>query len=200
MIKEAYDKISTEFSVTRIFTWSWTDKFINNLDKGSIILDLGCGNGRNMNYDSMITYGIDNSFYQLKQSKINTKIVQANMCNIPFKDNIFDAILSIASFHHLQTYNERIDCLREMSRLLKPTGKILISVWSFNQPNKTKRKFKNYGDNIVNWNSKKYGNIPRYYYIFRISEIQNLFNIFFNIVNHYWDCGNEIFELSKKNN
>ena len=80
---------------------------------------------------------------------------------------------------------------------MKPDSRCLISVWSKNQPEKTKRKFDNYGDNYVPWN--KDGEIyQRYYYIFRLEEIQTLFiDIGFQILEHKWDCGNEIFILKK---
>ena len=89
-----------------------------------------------------------------------------------------------------------------MKRVLKPGGKVLLSVWSINQPNKTKRKFEYYGDNIVNWNTNRKDHkgsfiiIPRYYYIFQLNEITELLKKNFIIDRHYWDCGNEIFELS----
>ena len=89
-----------------------------------------------------------------------------------------------------------------MKRVLTKNGKILLSVWSINQPKKTKRIFNNYGDNIVNWNTNRKdteGNfivIPRYYYIFKLDEIKELLQEYFIIDKYYWDSGNEIFELS----
>ena len=84
-----------------------------------------------------------------------------------------------------------------MYRLLKPKGKILISVWSKNQPEKNKKVFETYGDNYVEW--KKDNEVfKRYYYIFQIEEIKKLFEeTGFKIENYIWDCGNEIFILTK---
>ena len=65
-----------------------------------------------------------------------------------------------------------------------------MSVWSINQPEKTRRKFIKYGDTIVNWKQ-----VPRYYYIFEINELKNLLLEYFKINKHFWDCGNEIFIL-----
>lgn len=201
-IEESYDLISEYFSVTRIFTWKWTDEFINTLENFSIILDIGSGNGRNTNYKNHIIFGLDISFLQLKKKSLeNSFFVHANMINIPYKSNIFDTIICIASFHHLKSIEERHLCLKEIRRVLKKNGKILLSIWSINQPKKTKRNFNNYGDTIVNWNTNKKnqnGNqiiIPRYYYIFEINEIKKLLQNYFTIAKYYWDCGNEIFEL-----
>ena len=202
-VQESYDLIAKYFAVTRVFTWKWTDNFINSLSNHNIILDIGSGNGRNSKYNNHIVFCIDISNEQLKMNNSkNNFSIHGNMISIPFKNNSFDSILSIASFHHLKTIEERHNCLKEMKRVLTKNGKILLSVWSINQPKKTKRIFTNYGDNIVNWNTNRKdtnGNfiiIPRYYYIFKLDEIKELLQEYFIIDKYYWDSGNEIFELS----
>ena len=202
-VQESYDLIAKYFSVTRVFTWKWTDNFINCLSNHNIILDIGSGNGRNSNYNNHIVFCIDISNEQLKMNNFKNNLsIHANMICIPFKNNSFDSILSIASFHHLKTIKERHSCLKEMKRVLTKNGKILLSVWSINQPKKTKRIFTNYGDNIVNWNTNRKDSngdfiiIPRYYYIFKLNEIKELLQKYFIIEKYYWDSGNEIFELS----
>ena len=84
-----------------------------------------------------------------------------------------------------------------MKRLVKPGGKILISTWSINQPQKTRRTFNNYGNNIVLWNS--YGKVyERYYYIFKLDEIKELIKkVGLIIINYEYSCGNEVFSLMK---
>ena len=192
-----YDLIAKQFSVTRVFTWKWTDDFINLINNNDnnnnnnvpLILDIGCGNGRNLNYNKYL-HGIDSSIEQIKLSN-NKNVLHSTMTSIPFRNNIYDAILSIASFHHLDNIDDRRKTLSEMKRVLNVSGKILLSVWSINQPKKTRRKFEKYGDTIVNFNG-----IPRYYYIFNINEITNLIKEYFIIDKYFWDCGNEIFILS----
>lgn len=205
-VQESYDIIAKYFSVTRVFTWKWTDNFVNLLNNNSIILDIGSGNGRNSNYKNHIIFCLDISNEQLKMNYSKTNLsIHGNMINIPFQNNLFDCILSIASFHHLKTIEERHKCLKEMKRVLRKNGKMLLSVWSINQPKKTKRVFYNHGNNIVNWNTNKKdanGNfivIPRYYYIFKLDEIKELLQNYFTIDKYYWDSGNEIFELRNKN-
>lgn len=211
-VKTSYDLISSEFNHTRKFTWSWVDNYIidiSNKNKHLNILDIGCGNGRLLNYNKTlgINYnffhnfiGLDISFFQLKNNTSKNELLQSNMIKIPIKDNCIDHILFIASFHHLKTIKERIECLYELKRILtiNRNSSILLSVWSFNQPSKTKRKFNKYGDIIVNWKMKTNQIIPRYYYIFEINEIKILLDSVFNIIEHFWDCGNEIFILKLK--
>ena len=194
-VKDIYESIADHFKVTRVFTWSWIDSFVYSINKNSLIYDIGCGNGRNMGYKDYKFVGIDNceNFINIcREKKYN--VVLSNMTDIDLEDNSADAIISIASFHHLSTHENRIKALLEMRRLIKINGKILLSVWSINQPDKTKVKFYKYGDTIVKWN-KKY---DRYYYIFQIEEILQLFKLAkLDIIQHKYDCGNEIFILTK---
>ena len=190
LVKNSYDKISNEFKCTRVFTWKWTDNFINNLQDNCIILDIGCGTGRNLMYKNVNIIGIDISIEQLKNCK--SECINCDMTSLPFRNNMFDNILCIASFHHLSTSERRHRALYEINRILKIGGKVLLSVWSIKQPDKTRRKFEKYGDTIVNWRD-----IPRYYYIFKINELKDLINKYFKIIHHEWDCGNEILILIK---
>ena len=95
------------------------------------------------------------------------------MCYLPFLDNKFEGILSIASLHHLSNDNRRLLSLCEIYRILKPNGRCLLSFWSKNQPSKTKRKFDKFGDNYVSWN-KNNETYFRFYYIFKIEELKDL--------------------------
>ena len=197
-VTDVYNEIANNFSKTRASKWEWVSDYVENIPKGSNLLDIGCGNGRNMNYDGYHFIGVDSSkeFVKIcKSSGYNAEI--CDMCYLPFDNESFDGILSIASFHHLSNQQRRIECLKEMYRVLKPGGTILISVWSKEQPKQTKRVFENYGDVIVKWNNldKIYN---RYYYIFELRELRNLFcQVNLKIVTHKWIYGNEVFILQK---
>ena len=195
---DIYNQISAHFHKTRGYKWSWIEEFINNLSNGSCILDIGCGNGRNMLNNNHTFIGIDNSIEFLKICiSQGLSVLLSDMTSIPINTCSQDAIVCIASFHHLSNRDRRISALKEMKRIIKPGGKILISVWSKNQPDKTRRKFDRYGDIIVTWNNNRGKIYNRYYYIFKIDEITKLFNeVGLNIDSHDWDCGNEVFILS----
>lgn len=197
-VTDVYNKIGNHFDVTRVNHWSWITEFIKKLPHNSFILDNGCGNGRNMLYPNYHFQGVDSSqtFVDMCIEKgLNCEL--GDMCSLPFKDNTFDAVLSIAAFHHLTTPERRMKALQEMLRVLKPNGKVILSVWSITQPPKTRRVFTKYGDTIVPWKNPK-ETYERYYYIFEIDEICDLFKkAGFKMAQHYWDTGNEIFELTK---
>ena len=194
-VKQIYEYIASEFNVTRAYKWNWISNFINSLPKNSLIYDIGCGSGRNMDYPNYRFIGFDNckSFIDLCRYK-GLKVYYSEITNIKIRDNSADALICIATFHHLSTHENRIKALQELKRIVKVNGKILLSVWAKEQPKKTRITFHDYGDNIVFW-KKKY---PRYYYIFQLEEIKLLFNeVGLNIDNELYDCGNNVFILSK---
>jgi len=197
-VTDVYNKIGNHFDVTRVNHWSWITEFVEKLPYDSFILDNGCGNGRNMMYPNYRFQGVDSSqtFVDMCIEK-GLDCELGDMCSLPFKDDTFDAVLSIAAFHHLATPERRMKALQEMLRVLKPNGKVIMSVWSITQPVKTRRVFTKYGDTIVPWKNPK-ETYERYYYIFEIDEICALFkHAGFKMAQHYWDTGNEIFELTK---
>jgi ubiquinone/menaquinone biosynthesis C-methylase UbiE len=144
--------------------------------------------------ESMI--GLDNcqNFIEIcKKNGLN--VIYGDLTELPFENNSADGIISIASFHHLDSEERRLKALYEMKRVIKPNRQILLSIWSKEQPEKTKRVFDNYGIQIVPWKTKT-KIINRYYYIFRIEEIKSLFKkTGFNIISHTYEYGNEVFIL-----
>lgn len=193
-VSKVYDKIADEFHITRTYTWKWVDEFVSSIPENSLIYDIGCGNGRNMQAKHVEFIGIDQcmQFVELC-NKQGLNAICANMCSIPLTSKSADHIICIAAFHHLSNNTNRLQSLYEMKRLLKPMGKILLSVWSIDQPKKTRVAFDNYGHHLVPWKNRDL----RYYYLFKIEEINDLFQtVGLRVENHMYDCGNEIFILS----
>lgn len=196
--ENVYEKIAHHFSHTRPRPWKWVETYLTSQSRGSLVYDIGCGNGRNMHSNHLNMIGVDtcDSFLSIcKESKLS--VVKACMTKLPFISQTADAMISIASFHHLKTHEKRMNALSEMNRVMKQKATLLISVWSINQPSKTRRVFNNFGDVIVPWN--KFGTIfNRYYYIFKIDELKTMFKCSgFEIKTHFYTCGNEVFILVK---
>lgn len=202
-VQEVYEKIAKHFSNTRVYTWDWIREFIDMQQSCSVIYDIGCGNGRNIIDNQSIEknlkfVGIDNcrEFLNICKGR-GIEVVEASMTNIPLNAETADAIICIASFHHLSQIEDRIKSLQEMRRLVKTGGKILISVWAKEQPTKTRRTFEKHGHNIVEWN--KFGEkYERYYYIFERKEIEKLFRaVNLSILSYKFECGNMVYCLMK---
>ena len=47
-VYEVYDKIAPHFSHTRYKPWPKIEQFLNTLPEGSLVYDVGCGNGKYM--------------------------------------------------------------------------------------------------------------------------------------------------------
>ena len=66
---EVYDKIASHFSDTRHKPWPNVDSFIRSLSPGSILIDVGCGNGKYL--------GLTPSVYTVRKYKIHFSQVYA---------------------------------------------------------------------------------------------------------------------------
>ena len=197
-VNEVYEEIAEHFDVTRVNKWSWVEDFLNKLKSNSLVLDLGCGNGRNMNHENIKFIGVDNceNFVRICNQK-GLDVINCNMTKVNLENEKVDGIICVAVFHHLSTPEHRVEALREMKRLIKPNGRILLSVWAKEQPTKTRRTFAKHGDNIVEWN--KFGEkYERYYYIFERNEIEQLIKVCGLVIKSYsLECGNMVYELLK---
>ena len=69
---------------------------------------------------------------------------------------------------------KRVKAIKELQRVTKKGGKILILVWAFEQGNNSKRHFKRQ-DNFVDWKDKQQNLLgKRYYYVFKKNELESL--------------------------
>jgi ubiquinone/menaquinone biosynthesis C-methylase UbiE len=110
---------------------------INNVPENSILLDAGCGWGRHLSLISKKLsegVGIDTDKKRIKESKIylkgkkNIRTFLANIYSIPFSECCFDIVICMNNtFGNL--YNHKL-ALKEMLRVLKDDGTLLISVHS----------------------------------------------------------------------
>lgn len=173
--------------------------FIDKKDKK--ILDLGCGSGRN--FPSIINsgfsgelYGVDFSGEMLKFAKENAKqldlkckIFKSKVSKLEFEDNFFDKVVCIATIHCIETKKERNNTIKEMYRVLKLKGKLLITTW-----NKDSERWKNKPkEKYVSWNLKEGGDdieegkVWRHYYLYNQDELAS-------------DLEKAGFKILKKNN
>jgi len=199
-VKNDYNGIACDFSKTRQnLIWPEIDYFMKYAKDGQKILDLGCGNGRLLNYfaEKNISYtGLDNSEELIKSArqlhpKQSDNFIVADMFLLPFEDETFDVIFCLASFHHLPNEKLRLQALREMKRVLKKDGVILMTNWYvwqklFWQNIFTDFKLKNrWNDFFIPWKSSD-KKINRYYHGFTLFELKNLFNkVNFSVIENF---------------
>ncbi|HOX41928.1 MAG TPA: methyltransferase domain-containing protein, partial [bacterium] len=103
---------------------------------------------------------------------------------IPFPNNHFDIIFSLAVFHHIPGERMRLKMLSELKRVLKPGGKIIMTVWSLRHDKQIwqqllRSKLRNmkldWGDLLVPFKDKG-GNVvaERYIHAFSQKELGDL--------------------------
>lgn len=179
-IKNTYDKIAFEFNKTRIMIWNCVQLFIGEIeDKKASILDAGCGNGKNMlflkklGFENIRGCDFSDSFIKLCQMK-DLNVEFGNLLELTYKTESFDNIISIAVIHHLSTEEHRVQAIKELVRVLKKGGKILITVSSFEFPFYKKMETIKQ-DLMIPWKNPK-GDIIgiRYYYLFKENELEKI--------------------------
>ena len=128
--------------------------------------------------------GIDFSDSLLKICKSkDLDVLSSDIRSLPFENNTFDNTISIAVIHHLSTNEDRIKAIKELLRVTKKGGKILITVWAIEQEEHSRRTFK-LGDNIVSFEDSS-----RYYHIFNEESFLNLIKDF-QVEKYFWEKGN----------
>lgn len=192
--KQDYNLISQRFSSTRQFFWKDLKSFLDYTHNGDKVLDAGCGNGRL--YDALKTkkieyHGTDPSEKLIEIAKekfpgIDFKV--ADILKMPFPDNYFDKVYSIAVLHHIPSSELRLKAMEELKRILKPKGLLILTVWNLWQKRTIwKSIIKNnlarlvgsekmdFNDMLVPWKDQS-GKIitQRYYHLFSQRELKKL--------------------------
>jgi ubiquinone/menaquinone biosynthesis C-methylase UbiE len=107
--------------------------------KGELILDSGCGPGRNLHWfliNGFDIYGIDSNPVfitdilqknkSLPPGRFQISVVEATL----FGDNFFDHIISSAVLHFAKNTDHFFAMMNEMIRVLKPGGSLFIRMTS----------------------------------------------------------------------
>ncbi|HKY49050.1 MAG TPA: methyltransferase domain-containing protein [Acidimicrobiia bacterium] len=92
---------------------------------GDRILDVGCGKGHLVK--ALRDLGVDAAGIDLNPNASDVAVVAGvqtmSATNLDFDDAAFDAVVSFHAIEHIPHIDE---ALREMSRVVKPTGKVLL--------------------------------------------------------------------------
>lgn len=196
LVKRNYNEIAASFDATRKKEiWPQIREFAAAVMDGDKVLDAGCGNGRLLEAfkDKKIRYlGIDNSAELIKMAKNNypeREFREAdilNLNNVPEKD--FDHIFCLAVLQHIPTDELRISFLKNLAAKLKPSGRLIVSVWNMGRiPKYRNMILKNHllriiglyrleaRDLIFPWKDSSGQAVSnRYYHAFTVEEIKDL--------------------------
>jgi len=194
--EQGYDLISGKFSETRKYFWRGLEFIGDYAKNGDTVLDFGCGNGRLLeligNKDIRFC-GTDVSQKLVdiaKQKYPDSDFLKTDpfQPDLPFPENHFDAVYSIAVFHHFPSKKYREDWAKELYRATKKDGRIIMTVWNLWQKKYIKNILENWWNKIVgksslDWNdcyvsfADNGGNkFQRFHHAFTKRELRNLFS------------------------
>ena len=138
MDQEKYYTIASEAS-QEIQGHSGLEYLQRETGKVKAILDVGCGEGSKLNSvapNHQNATGVDISKYAItlaKKKHPQFKFIHYSSKKLPFKDEKFDLVYSTFALEHTQNHQL---FLREMIRVVKPQGKVVILCPNFGSPNR----------------------------------------------------------------
>jgi tRNA (uracil-5-)-methyltransferase TRM9 len=213
-----YKEAADDFSRTRTTIWPGVLNFLKSIQTNLTILDAGCGNGKNMMKTSHNFIGLDTCEELLKivrtkatkQNKTNIlDLILGSVTNLPFENQQFDGVMSIAVVHHIKSFSDRIKAFEELIRVCKKDGQVLITVWQMeNNPtyldgldeidkNSATDEIPPYlGDKLIRWKHQDIkrgltiGQMYRFYHFYSEDEVKYMISYCenkFNIKGSYYE-------------
>ena len=146
---------------------------------GGVGLDLGCGNGRHAEPLSSVVdpvVGVDISAELLRTARARSRdrgtdarlrLLHADAASLPLRTDTVAVGVYVAALHHLRPRSRRVASLSELSRVLTPGGRALVSAWSTTHD----RFDADSGfDTTVPWTLPGGETLPRFYHIYDPAE------------------------------
>ncbi|MGQ9759216.1 MAG: class I SAM-dependent methyltransferase [Candidatus Methanomethylicaceae archaeon] len=187
-IMRVFDNIAEEFSHVRKKIWKSLEDAAPF--EREIILDLGSGSGRNTKYllkkgaTCVVAADISVKMVKILSSSLErgekeaVHPVRCDALYLPFLESAFDKVIFIAAIHHIPGKDAKERAIKEVWRVLRPGGLLLITAWSLLQLRFLRYlpamialwlKGKDFGDLYVPWGREK-----RFYHLFTPRELRSL--------------------------
>jgi ubiquinone/menaquinone biosynthesis C-methylase UbiE len=142
------------------------------------LLNVGCAHGPDFPPfgQDFELHGVDFSRKMLQLArkyaakyKFSASLVEADARQLPYADDSFDWAIAVATYHHIEGNEGRLQALKELKRVLKPRGEAFITVWNKWQPGFLFKK----KDILVPWKSQD-KTIYRFYHLFSYHELETI--------------------------
>lgn len=168
---ESYNATAEQYAanVAKLFLEQEAGKFLSYLEKGSLILDAGCGSGRDARVFTERGYrviGIDLSEKLLeiaKKNAPNAEFKLMDIADVDFSDESFNGIWNVASLLHVPK-EEAPNVIGGFYRTLKKGGLLYISVKE--------------GEGETVAKDTRYGGVEKFWSFFHKEELESLLKDF----------------------
>jgi SAM-dependent methyltransferase len=154
--RDFYDTFAAEFSRSREAINPGIGRALKGLDL-SAALDVGCGDGRVRKIlpRECRYVGLDFSTKLIGRNAEGTAaFALADFSNpLPIAAQTFPTVLCFATLHHLP---ERLPLMRELARVVRPEGRVVVSVWQITHNERMRKKIvEDLGnsDYVLDWKS-----------------------------------------------
>ncbi|MDD1703887.1 MAG: class I SAM-dependent methyltransferase [Methanoregula sp.] len=133
MRDDTWEKVWTKNLITSDYSLKYLafiEKTAKELAAGSKILEAGCGTGQTLALFTgrHETVGLDISLAALALARRNCPHpVLGSIFSLPFQDDTFDLVYNSGVIEHFRDPTN-VDALREMARIVKPSGKVIVIV------------------------------------------------------------------------
>ena len=152
LVHSFYDTVATHFSHTRHSPWPRVEAYVRSLRAGCRVLDVGCGNGKYMGVNpSLRMVGCDISERLVAICRQKGFDAEVGDCQqLRWQAGEFDCIICVALMHHLSSEERRLQALREILRVLRVGGELMVTAWAQEQEGDSRRRFDTQ-DVLVPW-------------------------------------------------
>jgi ubiquinone/menaquinone biosynthesis C-methylase UbiE len=132
---EWWEKVLENLPDSYVFWFEKEKEYLRkNISKDSKVLEVGCGEGRSLNYILDITnniVGIDNDSKAIADAKKNLgdfDFQVADGKDLPFEDDSFDYVICMTTPANFGEEKDKF--YSEMKRVIKDRGEIILSVFN----------------------------------------------------------------------
>ncbi len=149
-VHDVYEEIAPVHAESSTLRGGWprVNRFLLDLEPGSLVGDAGCGCGKYLDVNpSVFVVGAERCKSLSKFAASKSQVVLCDHLALPFRDASLDAVVSVAVIHHVANVERRIRAIRELARVLRVGGRVIITVWAMEQRH---RKFESQ-DVLIPW-------------------------------------------------
>lgn len=176
-LEAGYDMMAEKFSSTRTHFWKDLNFIADEIRIGDRVLDFGCGNGRLIEIlggKGICYVGVDVSSRLIEKAKKkypenSHKFLKiSSQDSLPFDDDYFNKIISVAVFHHFPD-EYALDRALELYRVAKPGAALVVTIWNIRQEEheqETYIPFRNNDEKQV---------FMRYHRVYSMAELEKIF-------------------------